>query len=237
MIRLCTICARGNSKGVQDKNIRFLCGMPLIAHSIQQAKLAGIFKYVAVSSDSSKILDIAKEWGADILIARPDNLAGDDAPKLPAIRHCVSQVEEKVRYTFDTIVDLDATSPLRNQIDIIKAVELLELNKADNVITGCRSRRSPYFNMVSLDEMGHPAVLMGSATPVYCRQRAPLTFDLNASIYVWQRSSLFRNHSIFTPNTRFYEMPPERSHDIDDMLDFEIVKLLLGKALTQPELK
>ena len=64
MKRLATICARGGSKGVADKNIRFLAGKPLIAHTIVQAREAGLFTCVAVSSDSHQILDIARHRGA-----------------------------------------------------------------------------------------------------------------------------------------------------------------------------
>ncbi len=64
MKRLATICARGGSKGLADKNIRPLAGRPLIAHTIVQAREAGLFTCVAVSSDSDRILDCGKEWGA-----------------------------------------------------------------------------------------------------------------------------------------------------------------------------
>jgi len=61
--RLCTICARGGSKGVKNKNIRMLCDKPLIAHTIEQAKISGMFEYIAVSSDSEEILKVAKKMG------------------------------------------------------------------------------------------------------------------------------------------------------------------------------
>lgn len=93
-MKLCTICARGGSKGVKNKNVRHLAGQPLIAYSIQQAKHTGLFDYVAVSSDSQEILDIARQYGADLTIRRPDELATDTAAKLPVIRHCVSMVEQ-----------------------------------------------------------------------------------------------------------------------------------------------
>ncbi|MFO0457218.1 MAG: cytidylyltransferase domain-containing protein, partial [Alphaproteobacteria bacterium] len=65
---LCTICARGGSKGVPGKNIQLLHHKPLIAHSIAQAKATGMFCAVAVSSDSAEILAVAQDYGADILI-------------------------------------------------------------------------------------------------------------------------------------------------------------------------
>ena len=93
MKRLCTICARGGSKGLPNKNIRQMVGKPLIAHSILQAKSSGLFEAIAVSSDSKEILDISKKFGADYSVFRPKELASDTAPKLPAIQHCVNEVE------------------------------------------------------------------------------------------------------------------------------------------------
>ena len=94
MKRLCTICARGGSKGLPGKNIRPMGGEPLIVHSLLQAQSSGLFEAIAVSSDSMKILDISKKFGADYSIFRPRELASDSAPKLPAIKHCVNEVEK-----------------------------------------------------------------------------------------------------------------------------------------------
>ena len=87
MKRLCTICARGGSKGVKGKNLRLLAGKPLIAHSIEQARQSGLFEAIGVSSDSNDILKTADEWGADYLVERPAEMASDTAGQLPAIRH------------------------------------------------------------------------------------------------------------------------------------------------------
>src|ERR1700704_6139778 len=113
MKRLCTICARGGSKGVKGKNLRPLLGRPLIAHSLEQARSCGLFELIAVSSDASEILEVARAFGADLLIQRPDELASDTAAKIPAIRHAVLEAESRSAQHFDTLVDLDATSPLR----------------------------------------------------------------------------------------------------------------------------
>ena len=118
MLRICTICARGGSKGVPNKNIRPLLGKPLIAHSIEQARASGLFAALAVSSDSDAILAAAAAAGVEHLVKRPDAMASDQAAKLPAIQHCVKSVEEKTGQRFDIMVDLDATAPLRLAEDI-----------------------------------------------------------------------------------------------------------------------
>lgn len=228
LTRLCTICVRGGSKGVEGKNIRMLLGKPLIAHSIQQAKDSSLFQAVAVDSDSEQILDIARKWGADYLIKRPDELATDHAAKLPAIRHCVTETERFIGKSFDVIVDLDATSPLRIPDDIVQCVRLLEERGVSNVITGAPARRSPYFNLVEVDELGVAHLSKKLEIPVVRRQDAPKCYDMNASIYVWRREVLFNNPTIFNADTLLYVMPEERSIDIDSELDFRFVEFIMS---------
>jgi CMP-N,N'-diacetyllegionaminic acid synthase len=233
MKRLCTICARHGSKGVKSKNIRELLGKPLIAHSILQAKASGLFEAVAVSSDSREILEISAQWGADCLIERPAAMATDQAPKVPAMRHCWQKTEEMRGAFYEVIVDLDATSPLRGVDDIRGAVKLLEECGAGNVITAAPAHRSPYFNLVELDEAGRVRISKPPTQPVFSRQEAPPCFDMNASIYVWTRDALSTAEGALNQDTRLYCMPSERSFDIDSELDFEIVKCL---ALRRGEL-
>ena len=182
MIRLCTICARGGSKGVLNKNIRLLMDKPLIAHTLDQARDANIFDAIAVSSDSDEILRVASKWGCDYVIKRPAELATDEAPKLPAIRHCVSEAERLTDTIYDTLVDLDATSPLRTPEDIRQAVDVLEGGRVGNVITVMPSRRSPYFNMVEIGEDGAVRLSKSPGENIYRRQDAPKCYDMNASI-------------------------------------------------------
>jgi CMP-N,N'-diacetyllegionaminic acid synthase len=228
MKRLCTICARGGSKGVKNKNIRPLLGKPLISHSIEQARNSGLFQYIAVSSDSEEILEIAKQWGVDYLIRRPEEMASDTAAKLVAIRHCFLEVEKLVGIHFDALVDLDATSPLRISDDIVTCVRMLENLNVSNVITGCPARRSPYFNLVEKTENGVVKLSKPLENPVFRRQDTPKCFDMNASIYVWQRESLLNNNNtVFFEDTQLYVMPEKRSIDIDSELDFQFVEFLM----------
>lgn len=231
MSRLCSICARGGSKGVKGKNIRPLLGKPLIAYTIEQAQRSGLFDVIAVSSDSELILEAARQAGADQLISRPDELATDTAAKLPVIRHCVSTVERVSGQRFATLVDLDATSPLRSVQDIRDAVALLEDTGVGNVITAMPSRRSPYFNLVEVNAAGVVGLSKPLQAGIVRRQDAPLCYDMNASIYVWQHDALFDGDSVFRADTRLHVMPEERSIDIDSELDFRLVELLMRERL------
>lgn len=223
MRRLCTVCARGGSKGVADKNLMQVAGKPLLAHSLLQARSSGLFAAIAVSSDSPRILETAGQWGADLLVERPAELATDAAPKLPAIQHAVEWAERVTGEPFDTLVDLDATSPLRSVEDIRGAVGLLESSGVSQVITGTPARRSPYFNLVEIAGDGSVRLVREADPPVARRQDAPPCFDMNASIYVWTRDGLFHRHQPFNPDARLFVMPEERSIDIDSSFDARIV--------------
>jgi CMP-N,N'-diacetyllegionaminic acid synthase len=227
---LCTICARAGSKGVTNKNLRLINNKPLIVYSIEQAIATRLFDQIVVSSDSKEIREVALANGATFCIDRPSELATDTAPKLPAIKHCVENVEKKFGQ-FEVIIDLDATAPLRESSDIIGALELLQSAKADNVITGTPAHRSPYFNLVEADANGIVSLSKPPAAVVARRQDSPQCFDMNASIYVWRRQALFTNESLFTGNTRLFVMPRERSLDIDSQADFEMVEWMITKGL------
>jgi N-acylneuraminate cytidylyltransferase/CMP-N,N'-diacetyllegionaminic acid synthase len=229
MSLICTICARGGSKGVAGKNSRDLLGKPLLAWTIEQARATGLFAAIAFSSDSDQLLEHALKAGADITVKRPDEMATDVAPKLPAIRHCLEQAIARTGTTPDVFVDLDVTSPLRLPSDISGAVALLKKSGARNVITGAPAHRSPYFNLVEARPDGTVGLSKIAEPPIVRRQDAPPCFDMNASIYVWRVAAFLENPSVFYPDTRLFEMPQERSVDIDSELDYALVELLLQK--------
>lgn len=225
--RICTICARGGSKGVPNKNLRMVAGKPLLAHTVEHALDAGIFDVVAVSSDSAAILEAARAMGVHELIERPAELASDTAPKVPAIRHAVRAVEQRRGVRFETCCDLDATAPLRTAADVTRAVELLESRGVKNVFSVVPARRSPYFNLVEVGADGVARLSKKLEKPVYRRQDAPACFDMNASIYVWRRSALEVGDTVFLDDTAAYVMGHRAAFDIDDEVDLKIVELLL----------
>ncbi len=228
--RLCTICARGGSKGVPNKNIRPLFGKPLIAHTIEQAKASRLFALVAVSSDSPAILAAAKTAGADLMIDRPAEMAHDTAAKLPAIQHAVRMSERLTGRSYAILADLDATAPLRLTADIAGAVALVESGAADNVISVAPARHSPYFNLLETDGDGFARLSKPVDPPIVRRQDAPPCFDINASIYVWRRDAFLAKPYLYGARTRLFVMPAERSVDIDSELDFRFVEFLMGRA-------
>jgi len=230
-MRICTVTVRAGSQGVPGKNWRDLHGIPLFAHSLRHAVGSGLFDRIAVTSDAPDVLDTAERWGATDIVVRPPELATSTAGKVPAIVHAVLEVESRVGAFFTTAVDLDATSPLRWTEDIVGAVALLESSGARSVITGSEAHRSPYFNLVEEDQATGFVSLSKGGAGILRRQDAPRAFDMNASVYVWQRDALVGDPRVFYQNTRLYEMPAERSHDIDSELDFELVDWLMSRRV------
>jgi len=228
MKNLCTICMRGGSKGVPNKNLRLLLGKPLMAHTIEQALQSGLFEHVVVSTDSRKIAEKAKTYGAETWFLRPLELATDQAPKVPAIRHAFLESENHYGHRFDVLIDLDATSPLRNVEDITKAYRQFQEEDADILITACPARKNPYFNMVEIINGKIQKVKILDKEPVN-RQDVPQVYDMNASIYIWKRHTLLENDTLFTDKTSLYIMLEERSVVIDTKLDWDFVEYMIGK--------
>lgn len=224
---LCTICARGGSKGVKNKNIKELNGKPLITYTIEQAKASGLFEYIVISTDSDDIANIAKQYGAEVFFKRSSEMASDTAGKLDVIKDAFKRSEEHYNKTFDYLIDLDATAPLRIVEDIINSFKQFKENDNDNLITAMPSRRSPYFNLVEQDKDGKVYLSKKLDSTVIRRQDAPKSYDMNASIYIWKRDIILNENSIFLEKTGLYVMPEERSIDIDNELDFKFVEFFM----------
>ena len=218
---------RGNSKGVPNKNLRLLNGKPLMAYTIKAAINSKLFDHVVVSTDSNEIARTAEEFGAEAWFLRPLDLATDHSPKVPAIRHALIESEKYYGSLFQTIVDLDVTSPLRKVEDIINAFQQFQNEKPDVLISVSKARKNPYFNMVEIDK-GFVKKVKNKKN-IFRRQDAPKVYEMNASIYIWKREFLLNSNELFTDKMSVYIMPEERSIDIDTEFEWEIVEFLHGK--------
>ncbi|MBT5935163.1 acylneuraminate cytidylyltransferase family protein [Sulfurimonas sp.] len=226
---LCTICARGGSKGVKNKNVKEINGKPLIAYTIEQAKASQLFDHIVISTDSDDIANIAKEYGAEVFFKRSTEMASDTAGKLDVIKDTFVRSEEHYKKQYDYLIDLDATAPLRVVEDITKSFEQFLANDNDNLITAMPGRRSPYFNLVEVNEEGRVYLSKEFDNSIVRRQDAPKSYDMNASIYIWKRDAILNIKSLFMEKTGLYVMPEERSIDIDTPLDYEFVEFLMRK--------
>ena len=129
---------------------------------------------------------------------------------------------------FDVIFDLDATSPLREVKDLLNAFKIFKRGNYPNLVSVCISNKNPYYNMIEKNKK-EVKIVKKTKFNIYNRQEAPKIYDVNASIYIWKRSSLLKSKNIINSNTGLYVMPKSRSIDIDDIDDFELVKYYMGK--------
>ena len=175
------VFARGGSKGLPGKNVKLLAGKPLINYSIETAFQVDMIDKVFVSTDDKDIAGIAKAAGA-IIIDRPSELAQDNSPEWSAWQHAIEWVE-KHHGAFGEFVSLPATSPLRNAEDVKSALSQRKNKEADFCISITEACRSPYFNMVKLNEEGFVELVnKPESSAVFRRQDAPEVFDITTCL-------------------------------------------------------
>ena len=216
------ILARGGSKGIPRKNIRNLCGKPLIAWSIEVAQNAESVDTVVVSTDDEEIAEIAQNYGAEVPFLRPAELAKDDTPSMAPVLHALEQLP-----TFEMILLLQPTSPLRTTADIDGIFKLCQERKAPAAVSICESSKHPNW-MFSCGNDGTLSPF--TDTPLATRrQDLDKIYILNGSLYLAKTDWIQYNRSFFSPKTIGFEMPPERSADIDTLLDWDWVELLIHR--------
>ena len=222
---LAIVAARGGSKGLPGKNLRILGGKPLIAWSIEAARGSRYVDRVVVSSDDDAIMAAARARGAEAPFARPAALATDTAAVEDAIIHCLDALDR----SYDFLVLLQPTSPLRIAADIDGGIETCVRAGAPACISVTEASKSPYW-MFTLDEAGRMTPILRRDHEPRRRQDLPVFHQLNGAVYVAE-VSWFRVHRRFlAAETRAYVMPKERSVDVDDAVDFALARVLLEGA-------
>ena len=220
------VFARGGSKGFPGKNIRLLAKKPLIAYAIELAKEVSTIDEVFVSTEDELIADVAKRYGA-VVILRPEELAQDDSPEWLAWKHAVDWVEMNVG-SFHTFISLPATAPLRNKDDVESCLQRLD-EDTDIVITITETNRSPWFNMVREKDDGHICLLVEGAERYDRRQDVPKAFDMTTVAYVTRPQYIRDASHVFDGRVKAVKIPAARALDIDTELDFQIAEYLMGK--------
>lgn len=223
---LCLICARKGSKGIKNKNTINIKNKKLIEITIEQAKKSKLFHNIVVSTDSKKIQNLAISKNVLCWFLRPNSISNDKASKVEALIHGLLESEKKLKKKFDIICDLDVTSPLRKVNDILKAFKKFKKNNNNILYSVTEAKKNPYFNMIEVKKE-KISLVKKIRKKIVARQQAPKVYEMNASIYFWKRIYLLKNKSLFGNKVGIYEMPRNRSIDIDDHLDLKIVKHLL----------
>lgn len=220
---LAIVPARGGSKGVKRKNIRDAAGKPLIAWTIEEAKRSKYIDRLILSSEDEEIIAVAKAYGCEVPFVRPSELSKDETPGIDPVIHAVGALAE----SYDYIVLLQPTSPLRKAEDIDGCIEKCVLGGFRSAVSVTEPDKSPYW-MYLLDEKGLMTPVVRTDT-FNRRQDLPKAYALNGAVYVIERELLLDKKAFLTEGTVAYRMPKERSLDIDTELDLAIAGFVLSK--------
>lgn len=217
------IPARAGSKGIPDKNILNLCGKPLLAWSILQAKSASGVDSVWVTSDGKNILDVAEHYGANT-VKRPDDISGDAASSESAWLQAVDYIEKKTQQTIDIVIGMQATSPIREARDLESALEIYRQQNLDSLLSVCEiedffvweENESQEFVSVNYD--------YNNRKP---RQKIAKKYRENGSFYLFSPQLLRQQNNRLGGKIGKYEMDFYKMFQIDNRDDVKICEVLM----------
>lgn len=226
---LFVIPARGGSKGIPGKNVKALCGKPLLHYSLEYARLFAGDEDICLTTDSDEIAACAKILNYTIPFKRPDSLAADEAGTYPVLQHALNYYEAQGK-KYDALVLLQPTSPFREKFHLTEAVSLFNDN-VDMIVSVQQSAASPYFTLFEETPDGYLQVSKGEGM-FKRRQDAPLVYEFNGSIYIINTSSL-RSFSTFGELKKRvkYVMKSEYSIDLDTPDDWEYAEFIGQKKM------
>lgn len=224
---LAIIPARSGSKGLKDKNIKPLCGLPLSAYSINAAKESGIFDEIHFSTDSQRYAEIAMQYGAKVPFLRDAELASDTAGSWDVVKAVIKRYEAMGK-TFDAVMLLQPTVPFRSAEDICNALELYKEKNAKAVVSVTDPEHSPLWS-APLPEDGNMRIFHERIDALKARQSLEKYYALNGAIYLVDIPTLIKNSDIYEEDCYSYYMPRERSADIDTQEDFDWCEYLAEK--------
>lgn len=223
------IPARGASKGVPRKNIKELCGKPLLAYTAESALSANRLSRVILSTEDEEIAWVGREVGLDVPFMRPAYLAADDTPTLPVVLHAIEALE-RLGDRFDAVCLLQPTNPLRRSEDIDNCIDLLEKTGADSVFTVRRVPDEYNPKWVYWKEADDRMSLStGDNLPVPRRQELPPAYHRDGSVYVTRCCSLQAYGNLYGIDTRGYEIAGGHHINIDTFNDWAAATTLLEK--------
>ena len=222
---LALIPARGGSKGLPKKNLRHLCGKPLIQWSIDSALACTEIDAVVVSTDDEQIAKVAASSGAEVPFLRPPDLAGDTASSIDVIIHALDFLEENARL-FDIVLLIEPTSPLRELSDIQSVLRSMIDTGATAVVSVCRAESThPVFMFRTTDQGRLKPFLDAQPTGVRRQEIEPL-FYIDGTIYASTIHALRQQRAFYHDDTLAYEVAKWKALEIDDIEDFQMVEAI-----------
>ena len=220
---LAIVPARGGSKRLPKKNLMDLAGKPLIAYSIEAAKNSQYIDDVIMSSESQEILSVAKKYGAQTPFVRPKELAEDASRSIDVVIHAIKTLTQ----SYDAVILLQPTSPLRTSEDIDGAIEMFYNKHATSVIGVCEMEHSPLWAN-TLDESMSMEGFLDDKYNNARSQDLPVYYRINGAFYMSKTQSVLENETFFVQkNIYAYLMSQEDSVDIDTKLDFIVAEAIL----------
>lgn len=226
MKHIAIIPARSGSKGLKDKNIKELCGKPLLAYSVDAAKESGLFDCIHVSTDSEQYAEIAKKYGADVPFLRSLEQSSDSAGSWGVVKEVLRKYHE-FGQNFDMITLLQPTSPLRTAADLKSAFSLYEAKNAEAVVAVCEIEHSPLWS----NTLNESLSMDGFLSEINSEQRQNLKtyYRINGAIYMVSKKFLDEDEFLYRDGCYAYVMAQDRSIDIDHQLDFDIAELIIKR--------
>lgn len=225
MKNLAIIPARSGSKGLKDKNIKELCGKPMIAYSIEAALNSEKFDMVYVSTDSEDYASIAMKYGAQVSFLRAESLSGDQIGTWDVVKDVVDCFEKMGQY-YDSITLLQPTAPLRDAQDIINGFQLFVEKSASAVIGVCEMEHSPLWGNTLENNLCMNNFIRQDLVQIP-RQQLPTYYRVNGALYLIRRERLEKMQELYDSKCFAYIMQRDHSIDIDDEIDFKIAEALL----------
>ena len=224
MRNIAIIPARSGSKGLKDKNIKKLNGVPLIAYTIEAALKSKKFDKVFVSTDSREYAQIAEKYGANASFLRTEENSNDTAGSWDVVREVITHYEQWNEH-FDNIMLLQPTSPLRTEDDILKAFQLMKTKSANAILSVTEVEHSPLWCNTLEEDLCMDRFVNEKYSGIP-RQMLPAYYRLNGAIYLIKKEELYVNQ-MFKNKCYAYIMPNDRSIDIDTELDFKMAEFIL----------
>ncbi len=222
--------ARAGSKGIPGKNVKPLCGKPLLAYTAEVIREAGIFDRALLSTDSEEIAALGRTLGLEVPFLRPAELARDDTPMLAVIEHAVAWLK-KDGAKIDIVVLLQPTQPLRRVTDVVAAVTRLKQEQCDSVVSvvPLPSQLCPDYVM-RIDEEGRLVHFLPEGAKVTRRQDVRPAYIRDGTVYAFRVATLRNYRSIYGPDCRPLIIDPKASVNLDTEEDWRGAELKLGSA-------
>lgn len=226
---LAIIPARGGSKGLPDKNIKLLCGKPLIGWTISQAKASKYIDEIFVTTDCLKIANVAEQFGIKVPFLRPKELATDSASSMDVVDHVLSYFKEEGKH-FDYIILLEPTSPLRKKEDLDAAIKLAVDNEtSDGVVSLGEVHMEHPMIVKKINEKGKITSYIDEVKKITQRQQADKAYFPYGVIYMIKSEVFKREKAFYTNNITPYFIERWQNYEVDDIYDFIAIESILNK--------